>query len=80
VRKVLKERDVAARVARLAKLGRARNFPRERFEQELAAAADGLGTGELLRLLLIEWTGITLEPGEAEREFRRVLKLLATLH
>ncbi len=77
---MLKERDVAARVARLAKLGRARNFPGERFEQELAAAADGLGTGELLRLLLIEWTGITLEPGEAEREFRRVLKLLATLH
>ncbi len=79
-RKVLKEQDVATRVARLAKLGRARNFARERFEKELSTAADGLGAGELLRLLLIEWTGITLEPAEAEREFKRVLKLQVALH
>ena len=77
--KVLKEQDVAARVTRLAKLGRARNFSRDGFEKELASAVNGLGTGEMLRLLLIEWTGVTLEPSEAEREFRRVLKLLETL-
>jgi diguanylate cyclase (GGDEF)-like protein len=77
---VLKEQDVATRVARLAKLGRARNFARERFEQELSTAADGLGAGEFLRLLLIEWTGITLEPAEAEREFKRVLRLQVALH
>ncbi len=76
---MLKEQDVATRVARLAKLGRARNFSRLSFEQELSAAEDGLGAGELLRLLLIEWTGITLDPPEAEREFRRVLKLHAAL-
>jgi diguanylate cyclase (GGDEF)-like protein len=80
VRKVLKEQDVASRVSRLAKLGRARNFTPERFEQELSVAADGLGAGELLRLLLIEWTGVSLEPADAEREFRRVRKLHAVLH
>ncbi|MFI5181427.1 MAG: GGDEF domain-containing protein [Thermoanaerobaculia bacterium] len=75
---MLKEQDVAARVTRLAKLGRARDFSREQFEKELRASTDGLRTGELLRLLLIEWTGVTLEPEEAEREFRRVLKILET--
>ena len=80
VRKVLKEKDVAVRVARLAKLGRARNFSRDQFEKELRNAVDGLGTADLLRLLLIEWTGLTLEPAVAEREFRRVLRVHETLH
>jgi diguanylate cyclase (GGDEF)-like protein len=76
---VLKEQDVAVRVARLAKLGRARDFSRERFDKELRIFGAGLGTGELLRLLLVEWTGVTLEPAEAEREFRRVLRVHDTL-
>lgn len=80
VENVLKEQDVAVRVARLAKLGRARNFSRDRFEKELRSAVDGLGVPDLLRLLLIEWTGLTLEPVEAEREFRRVLRVYETLH
>jgi len=78
--KVLKEQDVAVRVARLAKLGRARNFSRDQFERELRIAADGLGVADLIRLLLIEWTGLTLEPAEAEREFRRVLRVHELLH
>ncbi len=76
---MLKEQDVAARVTRLAKLGRARNFSRESFEKELQASTDGLKAGELLRLLLIEWAGVTLDPDDAEREFRRVLRILETL-
>ncbi len=76
---MLKEQDVTARVTRLAKLGRTRNFSLEKFEKELVLAADDMETRELLRLLLVEWTGVTLKPTDVEREFRRVLRLLATL-
>ncbi len=76
---VLKEQDVAVRVTRLAKLGRTRDFSVERFEKELHSSRNGFGAGELLRLLLIEWTGVTLEPPAAEREFHRVLRLLGSL-
>jgi diguanylate cyclase (GGDEF)-like protein len=79
VRQVLKEQDVAVRVARLAKLGRTRDFSLERFDKELERSRDGFGAGELLRLLLIEWTGVTLEPPAAEREFRRVVRLMGVL-
>ena len=75
----MKEKDVAVRVARLAKLGRTRDFSCDRFEKELELLSDGLRAGELLRLLLIEWTGLTLEPAAAEREFRRVLRVHRTL-
>lgn len=48
------EEALASRVARLAHLGRARVFPGDRFERELAAACEGVSKTEMLRLLLVE--------------------------
>ena len=76
---MLREQDIAARVARLARLGRVRNFSPEKFGREFQTAADGIGNGEMLRLLLIEWAGVTLEPEEAAREFRKILRAFETM-
>jgi len=67
-----REEELAARVARLARLGRARVFADERFERELVAACDGISRAELLRLLLVEWTGVTLPPADVPRVWARV--------
>ena len=66
------EEDLSARVSRLARLGRARGFSRERFERELAAAKDGMTSSELLRVLLVEWTGVRVALSEVPRLWARV--------
>ena len=76
---MLREQDIAARVARLARLGRVRNFSPEKFDREFKTAAEGIGNGEMIRLLLIEWSGVTLEPEEAAREFRKILRAFETM-
>ena len=76
---IRREEDVTGRVARLARLGRARVFPKERFERELAAACDGIAKAEMLRLLLIEWTGVAVLPGEVPRTWARVETTLRRL-
>jgi diguanylate cyclase (GGDEF)-like protein len=69
---LLQEEALASRVARLAKLGRARVFARERFDRELTAACDTTAKSEMLRLLLVEWTGLTLPPEDVARIWARV--------
>lgn len=69
---MLPEEDLSARVVRLARLGRARGFSRERFERELVAASEGVTRAELLRLLLVEWTGVTVPLNEVSRLWARV--------
>ena len=69
---MLLEEDLSARVIRLARFGRARGFARERFERELAAASEGVTRAELLRLLLVEWTGVTVPVNEVSRLWARV--------
>jgi len=69
---MLPDEDLSARVSRLARLGRARGFPRERFERDLAASAEGVTRAELLRLLLVEWTGVTVPVNEVSRLWARV--------
>ena len=64
--------DLSARVARLARLGRARAFSREPFESELAAVSEGMTRPELLRLLLVEWTGVTVSLNDVPRLWARV--------
>ncbi|MGA7989870.1 MAG: GGDEF domain-containing protein [Thermoanaerobaculia bacterium] len=66
------EEELASRIARLARLGRARVFPKERFERELAAACDGIAKAEMLRLLLVEWTGVSVPAREIPRVWARV--------
>lgn len=69
---VRREEELASRVARLARLGRSRVFPAERFERELASACDGISRPEMLRLLLIEWTGVAVPAAEVPRIWARV--------
>jgi len=69
---MLNEPELAARVTRLARLGRVRNFPGERFERELGSAADGVSRAELLRLLLVEWTGVDMQPAEVEKVWKKI--------
>lgn len=64
--------DLSARVSRLARLGRARGYSRELFERQLAAASEGMTRPELLRLLLAEWTGVTVALNDVPRLWARV--------
>jgi diguanylate cyclase (GGDEF)-like protein len=66
------EEDLSARVLRLARFGRARGFAPERFERELAEGAEGVTRAEMLRLLLVEWTGVTVPVNEVTRLWARV--------
>ncbi len=54
---VAASRALVSRVARLARLGRARTFSPERFQRELENVPEGAERDETLRLLLLEWTG-----------------------
>jgi diguanylate cyclase (GGDEF)-like protein len=66
------EEALATRVARLARLGRSRVFSEERFERELGAACEGIARAEMLRLLLVEWTGVTIPAEDVPRVWARV--------
>jgi diguanylate cyclase (GGDEF)-like protein len=66
------EEALASRVARLARLGRSRVFSEERFERELGAACEGIARAEMLRLLLVEWTGVTIPAEDVPRTWARV--------
>src|SRR4029453_12502323 len=48
-----------------ARLGRERQFSVEAFHKALGTAADGSSRAVLLRELLVEWTGITVDDGQA---------------
>ncbi len=63
---------LSVRVARLARIGRARVFPELRFQRELASACDGIARAEMLRLLLVEWTGVTVPSEDVPRVWARV--------
>ena len=66
------EEALASRVARLARLGRSRVFSEDRFERELGAACEGISKTEMLRLLLVEWTGVTIPAEDVPRIWARV--------
>ena len=66
------ESDLALRVARLARLGRARVFSEDRFARALAGACEGISKTEMLRLLLVEWTGVAVPAEDVPRVWARV--------
>jgi diguanylate cyclase (GGDEF)-like protein len=72
----LERRLEDSRIAELARLGRQKNFSRERFEQELAAATRRSDRGEILRQLLEDWTGLALSPAEASEAWHEVTLML----
>jgi diguanylate cyclase (GGDEF)-like protein len=63
---------LTSRLTRLARLGRVRNFPPARFEKELRATGEEIDRTELLRLLILEWTGVDVPPGDVERVWKRI--------
>jgi len=76
---MVEDKEIDARVARLARSGRARDFSAARFRAALAAAAAGTSRNALLRRLLAEWSGITVEDEEAEAIWQHVERLHALL-
>jgi diguanylate cyclase (GGDEF)-like protein len=73
------DKEIDARVARLARSGRARDFAPGRFRAALAAAAHGTSRKAVLRRLLAEWAGITVEDDQAESVWQEVERTHALL-
>lgn len=76
---MVEDKEIDARVARLARSGRARDFSTGRFRAALAAAAEGTSRKALLRRLVAEWTGLTVEDDQAEAIWQNVEKLHGVL-
>jgi len=66
------DKELDGKVARLAHSGRARDFSPARFRAALTAASQDAPRKTLLRRLLAEWTGITVEDDQAEALFAQV--------
>ena len=64
------------RVARLARLGRQRDFPLARFRKALLSAVHEPERREALRHLFAEWTGLSLSPEEASQLWTEVERSL----
>ena len=57
--------ELDGRIARLARLGRARDFSASRFRRDLEAAVrEGISRTDILSRLIADWTGITIAEGE----------------
>ena len=73
--------ELDGRIARLARIGRARDFPAARFGRDLEAAVHpGVSRNEILCRLIAEWTGVTVSEGEVValwEEVRRVHEALS---
>ena len=66
-------------IARLAELGRQRDFSLGRFQKSLAAASARRETGEILRQLFTEWTGLQFSREQAEHHWKGIEKQIPTL-
>ena len=73
------DKELDARVARLAHSGRGRDFSPGRFRVALAAACQGISRKVFLRRLLAEWTGITVENDQAAVIWTQVERVHALL-
>jgi diguanylate cyclase (GGDEF)-like protein len=71
--------DLGARIGRLARLGRQRDFSLSRFQKSLGAIARNGQRGEVLRQLLTDWTGLPLDAEEALERWEEVERLLSGL-
>lgn len=64
--------DLGVRIARLARLGRQRDFSLQRFQSRLASLEQRAERGEILRRLLTEWTGLPFDPPGAGRRWAEI--------
>ncbi len=70
---------IAQRIARLARLGRQRDFSPARFRKQLDAIARPDERAEVLRALLTEWTGLPHTAREAAERWKEVESRTAEL-
>ena len=71
--------DLAARVDRLARLGRRRDFSLQAFRRTLDSLVTNGDRGELLRQLLADWTGLPFEAYEAQERWDEIERLIPEL-
>jgi diguanylate cyclase (GGDEF)-like protein len=76
---MLERERIAPRIARLARLGRQRDFPAARFRRTFDALVRPEEKAEVLRVLLTEWTGVPQDVREAEKSWADVLRVEARL-
>jgi GGDEF domain-containing protein len=72
-------REAATPLARLVRLGREREFSLEAFETALEAAAKGSTRAVLLRELLLEWTGLSVDDAQAVELWEAITTALRAL-
>jgi diguanylate cyclase (GGDEF)-like protein len=75
----LTTREPGPPLARLVRLGRERHFALEPFERALQAAAAGSSRGAVLRELLLEWTGVSVDDDRAVELWEATTAALRTL-
>jgi len=75
----LEREQIALGIARLARLGRQRDFSPARFHKALDSLVRQGDKPEVLRRLLTEWTGIPHGPHEASERWEVVERFAATL-
>ena len=76
----LDQTDLGGRIGRLARLGRQRDFSLTRFRKSLNLLARHEEREEILRQLLIDWTGLPHTAREAEERWQEVERIFGTLH
>ena len=76
---MVEEEAANPRVGRLARLGRQRDFSPRRFDEALRAAGSEGDRGEILRQLFAEWTGLSLTPEDAGKQWDEIAGALPVL-
>jgi diguanylate cyclase (GGDEF)-like protein len=74
-----RRKKVRLALARLLRMGRARDFHPERFADLLTAAERGGRRGEILRSLLSDWVGVPFDQREAQRAWPEILRVFAEM-
>lgn len=75
----LKREDSVPDIARIASLGRQRDFSLPRFRRALDALCRHSDEAEVLCRVLADWTGLSLTAAEARREWEEIERSLPTL-
>jgi diguanylate cyclase (GGDEF)-like protein len=76
----MEDEELDGRIARLARIGRARDFSAARFRRDLdAAVREGVARGELLGRLITEWTGVTVPLADVAPLWEEVERLHGVL-
>jgi diguanylate cyclase (GGDEF)-like protein len=75
----LASHDLSQHIGGLARLGRQRDFSLPRFAKALSAIARNGDRGDVLRQLLVEWTGLPFEAADALERWSEIERMLPAL-